>query len=164
MFIGLSEVEHRAVPLPEGPGVDYLGPRLRVLGGAPGVRPNPELEVLGWEPPPWLARLYGVHGGLGPWWPRPSGPIDRWTHHAVLPWDRVTPLTRHIRFGEEDICFDPADSVRIAADGSGGGLVLVGRDQPQICWFDGQRHTLSQPWSLDAALGWVVSGWILPMR
>ena len=164
VFAGLSQAKRRPVELPEGPGVDYLGAGFRVLGGAPGLRPNPELEVLGWEPPPWLVRLYRVHGGLGPWWPGDTGPIDRWTRHALLPWEAVTPLTRHIRFGEEDICFDPADCVRIAPDGRGGGLVLVGRADPRVHWFDGQRHHLSEPWSVERGLGWVVSGWILPER
>ncbi|MEZ4317414.1 MAG: hypothetical protein R3F61_07915 [Myxococcota bacterium] len=153
----------RAVGLPEGPGVEYLCGTTRVLGGAPGVRENPDLDVLGWSPPPWLARLYGVHGGLGPWWgPAGRGVPDRWTRHAVLPWDAVTPLTAHIRFGEEGITFDPADCALFAPDGKRGGLVLEGRDAFRIRRFDPERHGLSDPLALETALGWIVSGWIGP--
>ncbi|MCA9569815.1 MAG: hypothetical protein KC656_18350, partial [Myxococcales bacterium] len=72
----LSTCEAREVQLPEGTGVEYVGLPARVLGGAPGVGENPDLDVLGWEPPPWLTRLYGVHGGLGPWWPTGAGAPD----------------------------------------------------------------------------------------
>lgn len=153
----LAEWPVRSIELPEGRGTVWEAPGGEVLGGVPGVRDNPDLDVLGWEPPVWLARLYRVHGGLGPCW-RDAG--VRWTEHAILPWDEVTPLTRHIRFGEENITYDPADIVRFAPDGRGGGLVFEGRERARIRWFDAARHTLSAPWSLDRALAWVVRGWI----
>ena len=135
--------------------VHYLGLAVPVVGGAPGPRENPDLDVLDWRPPGWLARVYGVHQGLGVWF----GRRDRWVRHAILPWDEVTPLTRHVRFGEENIRFDTADCVLIAPDGRGGGLVLEGREAPRVRRFWAEDHALSDPWPVERALQWVTDGW-----
>lgn len=85
---------------------------------------NPDLEVLDWAPPDWL--------------------VERWEERVegLLDWSDVRPLTAYIRFGEEGILHDPADSVLLLPDGRGGGLVLSHRDDPVVRRFDGQDHGL----------------------
>lgn len=85
---------------------------------------NPDLEVLDWSPPAWL--------------------VARWDDRipGMLDWSDVRPLTAAIRFGEEGILHDPADSVLLVPDGRGGGLVLNGRDEPVVRAFDGRDHGL----------------------
>jgi hypothetical protein len=126
-------------------GIAFDGLAVPVAAGVPGAEglPDaPDLDVLDWSPPPWLARIYDVYAGIGCWWPDEG---VRWASHSLLPWDEVTPLTRHIRFGEENITYDPADVVRIAPDGRGGGWVLVGRDAPRFGRFEAADHSLWVP-------------------
>lgn len=140
----------------DGQATLYEGPSGQcVRGGPPGIGDNPDLDVIDWRPPEWLTDLYGVHGGLGRWDARAG-----WMRHTILPWEDVQPLTRLVRFGEENIGIDTADVVLFAPDGLGGGWVLDGRERPVIRWFDGQRHVLGPAVSRGRALAWVASGWI----
>ena len=144
----LDSARSRFVVSPDGErvGTAYDGLAVPVFAGmgcSDALPDNPDLDVLDWAPPPWLVRVYGVFGGIGCWWPDQG---VRWATHSV------TPLTRHIRFGEEIITYDPADIVRIAPDereGPGGGWVLIGRDQPVIGRFGAADHGLWVP--ADAA-------------
>lgn len=120
----------------------------------PHVPDNPDLDVLDWAPPPWLARLHRTIGGVGPWFAG-SG----WGHPSLLPWSEVRPLTAFIRFGEENITFDPADALLLTPDTSGGGVVLVDRDAPALRRFDGQRHRLGAPLTVAEHLDALVTSW-----
>lgn len=126
-------------------GIHY-GP---VLDGLPE---NLDLDLLGWEVPGLLEALYRSSNGLGPW-------DGAWLPTSFLPWDEVEPLTRRIRFGEENICFDPADCILVARDGSGGGWVLQGRVDPVWRRFDGTDHSLGPPLSAWAAVADIVRHW-----
>lgn len=122
-----------------------------------GVGANPDLALLGWKPPAWLEGLYSIHGGLGPW----RGTRDRWGPGAILPWEEVVPLTAKVRFGEENVLFDPADCVLLAPDGKGGGLVLTARNKPELRWMNGALHTLSTAIPREDGLARAVALWIL---
>lgn len=141
---------------PEGDKTVYTGPNGQIVhGGPPGVGDNPDLDVIDWAAPPWLCDLYALHGGLGR--------FDRrvgWMRPSILPWQDVLPLTRFVRFGEENIGIDTADVVLFGPDGRGGGWVLEGRARPVVRWFDGQRHTLGPVTPRTQALGEIASGWI----
>lgn len=113
---------------------------------------NEELDLLGWEIPSFLVALYRQGAGVGPW-------DGGWLPYAFLPWDQIEPLTRRIRFGEENICFDPADCILVVRDGSGGGWVLQGRDHPVWRRFDGTDHSLGPPLSDRAAVADIVRHW-----
>ena len=124
------------------------------IRGAPaqhGRFGNPDLELLGWTPPTFLRALYGIHHGYGPH-------AGRWLPFAFLPWSQVVPLTTRVRFGEENICWDPADCILFCRDETGGGWVFEGRDDPRWCRFDGVTHALEpvDPW---AAVARIVEHW-----
>jgi hypothetical protein len=98
-----------------------------------------------------------VFGGLGP-----AHPVYGWLPFALLPWADWVPLTARVRFGEENICWDPADTVLFCMDDGGGGWVLRGRDAPRVHRWDGCTHQLSEPLSEVAAIRRIVSHWDLP--
>lgn len=114
---------------------------------------NEDLDLLGWEIPSFLRALYRQAHGVGPW-------DGGWLPYSFLPWEAVEPLTRRIRFGEENVCFDPADGILVVRDGSGGGWVLQGRDHPVWRRFDGTDHTLGPPLSDWAAVADIVRHWV----
>jgi hypothetical protein len=127
----------------------------RVAGGPPRVGGGvpAELDILGWTLPPWWARICAHHDGIGPRW------AGGWGRPTLLPLDRVRPLTASIRFGEEDITFDPADALLITPDASLGGIVLQDRDDPVLRLFDGQRHALGRRISVEAYLTGLLVAW-----
>lgn len=94
-------------------GTRWLG------GGPPARRPavSEEWAPLGWRVPRSYARLLAVHDGLGPI----DGPRAHWWRDALLPAADLHPVSRRMRFGEEDILYRPADLLIFCPDGAGGG-------------------------------------------
>ncbi len=88
---------------------------------------NPDLEVLDWAAPDWYQHL------------------QREFPASLLTWSEALPLTARVRFGEENVLFDPADCVLVRHDGHGGGWVLQGRENPVVRRFCGRTHTLGPP-------------------
>ena len=115
--------------------------------GQDGRFSNPDLALLGWSPPTFLRALYAHHHGYGPY-------DGAWLPYAFLPWSHVVPLTRRVRFGEENISWDPADCILFCTDETGGGWVFKGRDDPRWRRFDGVTHALDpvDPWSAVASI------------
>lgn len=127
----------------------------QLRSGGSGVIPLPaELDILDWQLPAWLHAITTAHHGLGPWWDGVG-----WGRPAILPLTDVRPLTANIRFGEENITFDPADALLFTPDARGGGVVLCDRDDPVLRLFDGQRHRLGARLSKDAYLDGLLTSW-----
>lgn len=118
------------------------------------LEPPPELDILEWAPPSWLALIYEHHAAIGLHSARAG-----WARPTLLPWSEVRPLTAFIRFGEENITFDPADSVLLTPDDRLGGIVLCDRTQPTLRAFNGLQHGLSPPMSVEAYLQGLITDW-----
>ncbi|MFT4621686.1 MAG: hypothetical protein ACI8PZ_000338 [Myxococcota bacterium] len=128
-----------------------------VLGGPPCGDPRlaPDDVAAAVPVPPELARVYAVHDGLGP----ADGPRAVWWRASILPTAHTRVLTRHMRFGEDDILYDPAAHVLVTSDGAGGGW-CVDREGRARSW-DRQTHALGARTSLADALGQVANAWIV---
>lgn len=115
-----------------------------VLGaGPPRSRPrlSPEWAPLGWRVPRPLARLYAVHDGLGPI----DGPRVHWWRDSLLPAAELHPVSRLMRFGEENILYRPAELLLFAPDGRGGGQCFdrtagPSADPPTRSWSAADRR------------------------
>ena len=89
-----------------------------VAGGPPNARPrlDPLGAALPFPLPDMLRRVYAVHDGLGP----AGTSAAPFGSPRLLPSHRAAPLTRWMRFGEENILYAPAEWLRFTADARGG--------------------------------------------
>jgi hypothetical protein len=106
------------------------------------------------ELPTALVALYRRAGGFGP-----EGEDGPWRDGLVAP-ERLAPLLARMRFGEEDILYDPAALLVLSSDGRGGAWCLrCDRTPPVVVHWDHTTHALSQPRSLDAWLRTLAGRW-----
>lgn len=132
-----------------------------LVGGPPDPQAaiSEEWDVLSWEVPRPLARLYALHDGFGP----VDGPRAHWWRDAILPAGDLFPLTRLMRFGEENILYRPGDLLLFCPDGRGGGQCVerndaLAPDPPTRAWDPGTRQ-LGSPIRLSAFLAALVERW-----
>ena len=126
-----------------------------ILGGPPasGGQVAPDDPLPAWELPSLLRQIAAVHDGLGP----ADGPRAVWWRSAFLPMELMRPLSRHVRFGADNILYDPSAHLLVSTDGRGGGWCL-GRDQRARAW-SGATHALSSPVMLDSVVASVSAAW-----
>ena len=99
-----------------------------------------------------LRRLWSVFGGIGP----VDGPRAVAWRQAILAPEDTRLLTRHVRFGEDTILYDPGALVVVVADQECLGC-LDGDDR--LRWWSATSHVLGPPLSLEAALRDVSARW-----
>jgi len=132
-----------------------------LAGGPPNPSPQvgEEWTALDWEIPPALAHMYRYHDGLGPI----DGPGALWWRDSILPADRLTPLTKHVRFGEENILYAPGDLLLASPDGDGGGWCFhrKSRDtEPSLVHWDSTTHRIAGELSLSRLLRRLTATWL----
>ncbi len=123
---GLGELPASLRPLAEGPSwtasdgwaAAAHGRSVLALGPPATARDLDEPWGDGRVPAP-LWEVLAVHDGLGP----AGVPRAPFGAPRVLPREQLAPLTRWMRFGEEDILYAPARWLRFTADPEGGWCV-----------------------------------------
>ena len=137
------------------------GSSILLAGGPPNPNPvvSEEWVALDWEIPTALAHLYRYHDGLGPI----DGSRALWWRDSLLPADRLTPLIKHMRFGEENILYKPGDLLLASPDGDGGGWCFHRTDEggePPLVHWDGITHRVAGQLSLSRLLRRLTATWL----
>ncbi len=138
------------------------GTTILLAGGPPNPAPEvgEEWRELDWQIPASLAHMYQFHDGLGPI----DGSKALWWRDSILPADRLTPLTRHVRFGEENILYRPGDHLLASPDGDGGGWCFQREApddvDPTMVHWDSVSHRVAGSLSFRKLLRRLTATWL----
>ena len=158
VFAPLTRSVEKQLPLlfDDGEGVALaVGRGWIIAGPRRGVpRVNEAWQHLGWTLPPLLTQVARAADGLGP-----LQGVPGWFEDGILPVEAMEPLIARVRFGEENILYEPQDWLRFHSDGLGGGW-CAHRDGERAARWDAGSHALGPPILLQGALSALVARWV----